>query len=423
MQRVATEMELKESLGKLDWTARDHRAEEGIHAIHSYPAMMLPLIARRLIGELTNEGDIVLDPFCGSGTVLAEAIMMNRRAVGYDINPLALLIAKVKTTSLAPQRLREALMAIEARTVSQSEAPELPDIPNLQYWFKPEVIANLAKLKIAVNDEEDSAVASFFKVVFARTVRQTSNTRRNEFKLYRLPEERLKSHRPDVFVVFKTVALLCISAMEELYLALEHGRPDIKIEFRDTRQALSLPPHAIDLILTSPPYGDSRTSVAYGQFSRLASQWLDIWAGDVDKESLGGRPSVHRHNIKSVREAVGRIEAVDKSRAEEVESFYGDLYRCLENISAVVRAGGYAVFVVANRRVRAISLPTDSTIVEIMGTLGFSHLNTFERSIVNKHMPSRNSPSNVPGQKEPTMLCEYIVVLRKCSAPCVGTGP
>ena len=72
--------------------------------------------------------------------------MMNRRAVGYDINPLALLIAKVKTTPLAPQRLREALMAIEARIVGQTEAPELPDFPNLQYWFKPDIIADNAVL-------------------------------------------------------------------------------------------------------------------------------------------------------------------------------------------------------------------------------------------------------------------------------------
>ena len=98
---------LIEKFQGLDWIFRGIKAREGVHGLHSYPAMMAPPIARRLISELTNKGETVLDPFCGSGTVLAEAVLLGRRTIGYDINPLALLIAKVKTTPISPEILRK----------------------------------------------------------------------------------------------------------------------------------------------------------------------------------------------------------------------------------------------------------------------------------------------------------------------------
>lgn len=166
-------------------------------------------------------------------------------------------------------------------------------------------------------------------------------------------------------------------------------------------------------MLTSPPYGDSRTTVAYGQFSRLALQWLDMWEKDVDKEGLGGKPVSLRHEIPSLTTALNEVRTLDSRRAEEVEAFYQDLYLCVENISRFIRAGGFAVFVVANRKVKGITLPTDRIIAEMVEVMGFSHLDTLQREIPNKRMPLRNSPSNIPGQTDVTMLKEHIVLLRK----------
>jgi len=410
-----SELALKERLTASDWTFRGVKANEGIHAIHSYPAMMPPPVARRLISELTKEGDTVLDPFCGSGTVLAEALILNRKPVGYDINPLALLIAKVKTSPIAPAKLRAALSCIEERAAFQGEPERVANFPNIEYWFKPEVILNLAKLKVAVEIEEDADVRDFFKVVFARTVRQTSNTRGNEFKLFRLPSEKLRFYKPDAFMSFKTIALECISAMEDLYSRVGDSQLAVDVQLHDSRNSFPLPSNSVCLMLTSPPYGDSRTTVAYGQFSRLALQWLDLWEKDVDKESLGGRPSPLRCEIPSLESPLKEIKMLNNQRAGEVEAFYQDLYQCMTNISPVVRLNGFAVFVVANRRVKGVTLPTDKIMVEMMEPMGFSHVDTLQREIPNKRMPLRNSPSNIPGQTDVTMLKEHIVLLRKRS--------
>jgi len=73
--------------------------------IHPYPVRMIPQIARRLIERHSKPNDTALDLFCGSGSVLAEGKILGRRSIGIDINPLAISIAKVKTTPIDPSKL------------------------------------------------------------------------------------------------------------------------------------------------------------------------------------------------------------------------------------------------------------------------------------------------------------------------------
>jgi hypothetical protein len=138
-----------------------------------------------------------------------------------------------------------------------------------------------------------------------------------------------------------------------------------------------------------------------------------MWEKDVDKESLGGKPIARCCEIPILNNALDKVRLLDEQRAKEVEAFYQDLYLCMRNISTVVRPGGFAVFVVANRKVKGITLPTDKIIVDMMQSMGFSHVGTLQREIPNKRMPLRNSPSNIPGQTDVTMLRELIVLLRK----------
>lgn len=114
-----------------------------------------------------------------------------------------------------------------------------------------------------------------------------------------------------------------------------------------------------------------------------------------------------------MREALSKIERQSPKRAKEVEAFYADLRDCLANIAVTVKPGGYAVFVVANRKVKGVVMPTDRIIVEMMPQ--FHHVTTLTRQIPYKRMPLRNSPSNVPGATDQTMLEEKIVILQRKS--------
>jgi hypothetical protein len=335
---------------------------------------------------------------------------LGRHAIGFDINPLALLIAEVKATPIMPQRLWQALAQIESSLQRLGEV-EPPKFANIDYWFKPEVQKQLARLKAAIEALEDEAVKKFSLVVFSRVVREASNTRPNEFKLFRLPPEKLKRHNPDVFRLFRQRFAECIGIMSDWWREVGDSLLKPQLRLHDARQPFPLPSESVDLLLTSPPYGDARTTVAYGQFSRLSLQWLGLWREDLDRISLGGHHRSMKVLVPTLKEALEAIAKVCPKRAQEVEAFYADLYDCLRNIVPIVKRDGFAVFVIANRKVRGIKLPTDKIIVEMLPE--FEFVVSLPRQIPNKRMPLRNSPSNIPGETDTTMLEEHIVILQK----------
>jgi len=174
-------------------------------------------------------------------------------------------------------------------------------------------------------------------------------------------------------------------------------------------------PNSVDIVITSPPYGDSRTTVAYGQYSRLSSEWLGILDKNIYKESIGGEKinSIHSFGYAPLDNSIKKISSINLKRCLEVASFYIDLEKSIKNVSSVIKKGGYACYVVANRKVLGISLPTDKSIKYFFEENGFSHVNTFSRIIPNKRMPLKNSPTNVAGKTEETMNREYIIIMIK----------
>ena len=147
--------------------------------------MMIPQIARRLIEMYGKDKKILLDPFAGSGTALLEAKLHKnfKKAYGIDINPLALLISKVKTTEINPQSLWNEYHKIVENSLEDKKNKkqiQKPDFFNVEFWFKPEVITDLSIIKRNINEIKDKDIQDFFLVAFSETVRDVSNTRNRE---------------------------------------------------------------------------------------------------------------------------------------------------------------------------------------------------------------------------------------------------
>jgi DNA modification methylase len=382
----------------------------GVHGIHPYPAMMIYPIARRLLLEYSKPGDTILDPFMGSGTVLVESLLHERNAYGIDINPLALLLAKAKITPVKTNELLNVLQ--ELLYNSKKIPPKYPRFFNLDFWFKHEVINALAKLLARIENIENTKIKNFFKAVFSETVRRVSNTRNGEFKLLRMKE--LSDYNPDTFGTLRKIALENIEKLSQTYKT--KPKTWVKLLEKDTRNNIPIKPESINLILTSPPYGDSRTTVAYGQFSRLSLQWLGYEKVNIDRESLGGIPvDLIKNDLpsQSLQRVIDTIAEREEKRAREVLSFYYDLYKCFINLEKLLVKKGYFCIVIGNRRVKQVTIPTDEIISELCEGLGFVHSKTIIREIPNKRMPRVNSPTNIAGEVEETMNNEYIVILKK----------
>jgi len=91
----------------LDWELEDADTEYYTHGYHTYSGEYIPQIPNRLISTFTERNDLILDPFLGGGTTLVESKVLGRNAIGIDINPLACLISRVKTTVLSRSMVRE----------------------------------------------------------------------------------------------------------------------------------------------------------------------------------------------------------------------------------------------------------------------------------------------------------------------------
>jgi len=407
----------KEQEKFISWDFKEADTKEYTHSIHTYPAMMIPQIARRLIYLYGKNAKTLLDPFCGSGTSLVEASLTPniKKAYGFDLNPLAILISKVKTTELDDFNLLYHLKLIKIRA-DKIKKLKTPDFKNIDFWFKPKVIKDLARLKISINKIRGKDIKDFFLVCFSETVRNTSNTRNSEFKLYRMPKEKLENYNPNVFREFEKICLKSIKGMKDYFEA--RTKTKIKSELFSSMNKLPIKKESVNIIVTSPPYGDSKTTVAYGQFSRLALQWLgykDI--NNLDIKLLGGVASKElKVNINSptLKKIIKKIAKKDEKRAREVLSFYEDFDKCVIQLNRVIAKKGFVCFVVGNRTVKRINILTDKIMSEMFMAHGkYKYITTHERAIPNKRMPKITSPTNIKGQTEKTMCNEFIFVLKK----------
>lgn len=403
------------------WDYKGEKTKSYTHGLHTYPAMFIPQVARRLLETYSKKGDTICDIFCGSGTTLVESKVTGRNAYGIDLNPLAIFLAKIKTNAIHPTRITKAYFTLlEDIDRMKKENIDVPSFKNLDFWFKPVVITKLAQIKKAINNVADDSIRNFFMIAFSECVRLSSNTKNGEFKLVRIKKEKRDVYNPDVLGIFKKKVEINIAGMVEFY---RDAKPDVfaKIIHGDSSKDNGIKPNSIDFILTSPPYGDSRTTVAYGQFSRLSAQWVDIFenpndASGVDNLLLGGKATkdlVHALRSDYLKEAIEKIHAKDEKRAREVLGFYLGLNECMKQAEKILKKKKYFALVIGNRLVKQVRIPTDFIIAELGEEIGFTCEDIFVRNIPGKRMPLKTSPTNIVGALEETMHKESIVVLRK----------
>lgn len=455
------------------WDFKNEDTNAFTHGLHTYPATMIYPISRNIISKVKEIYPInsLLDPFSGSGTVPVEGVLAGIPNIyATDMNPLAILLTEVKSNALSPKKLsqdfkalqesinsnykyhNEILDTIDDFILSQNlditdkktwgeNAPayikqflqqkrstlNVPNFKNIGYWFKPNILLELSLIAQEIQKVNNIEFKKFYIVAFSELLRLVSNRRNGEFKMYRMPIEKIKTFNPNVLDTFYSILLKNIKKMEEFYTQTKNLAPsNLHIKLDNAKELISIPDNSIDLLITSPPYGDSRTTVAYGQFSRLTLQWNDFLENkdDISNESMkldnklmGGikyrNGYAYELSSPTLKTALNNIVSKDLERSGDVFSFYKDLDMCLEATSKKSKKGTYQFWVVGNRTVKEVYLETDKILAELAQAHNLQYITTFTRNIHNKVMPSKNSPSNKAGATVSTMLNEYIVILKK----------
>ena len=286
--------EVAKLLDALDWDFANAPIENGVHAIHPYPAKFIPQIPRQLLQLFPPaDGSLVLDPFCGSGTALVEAIDAGFDAVGIDLNPLACLISRVKTTRL-PRRLDFAAEAVvqQAQRHFESGNVQVPSIPRLDHWFKIEVQQALAALTVEINREPTVAVREALQValssIIVRVSNQESDTR------YAAVENSYTAQ--DVFRHFMDAALAVNRSLLTFSDNLFRNLGQVTVLNRDV---LTVKPEDLScdvgLVVTSPPYPNA---YEYWLYHKYRMYWLGMDPIEVREREIGARPHYFKKNAQ-----------------------------------------------------------------------------------------------------------------------------
>ncbi|MBE9488280.1 MAG: DNA methyltransferase [Bacteroidetes bacterium] len=410
-----------------EWDFRNSNTKEYTHCYHNYPAMMIPQIARKLITEFapSKKINLILDPYMGSGTTLVESSIRGINSIGFDINPLARFIAEVKisTFNVSEIKCSYLLLCYKLDNFNPNEYQynenDYVNITKHEYWYSNENLVKLKYLSTSIDDIENKEIKPFFLLALSEIIREVSYTRNGEFKRYRIEKSKIPTYNPNPFLLFKNKIIRNLKGLESFIL----NRNDCNAIVLDCNSIHGIPnsiikKNSVDMVVTSPPYGDSKTTVAYGQYSRWSSEWFNFPnAKNIDKTLMGGIPIVvDNFKTNSIYKELELIKNIDIKRYYEVVTFLSEYSQSIKNISTLIRKGGRICYVVGNRTVKKVQIPLDYFTAEIFEQNGFKHDITYVRSIPNKRMPLKTSPTNKKGINVSTMTEEYIVIMTKINS-------
>jgi len=313
-----------------DVTATETAELGDVHGFHSYPARMHPETAARLIARLSRAGETVLDPFCGSGTVLVEARRAGRRGLGYDVNPLSRELSWLKTlgpddawlATLGEEAERVAAHADERRKQKAGATQRYGDADRAQ--FAPHVLLELDGLrdgiKLARNTEQRRALFLLLSALLTKVSQKSGDSS------VHVTEKRVAPGFASRFFVKKT-AELC-RQLAAYRRSLPADAPEAGCTLGDARKLPGLAPASVTLVVSSPPYPGVYDYLTHHD-DRL--RWLGLPTRDFEALEIGSRREL---SADSFGPALARWER--------------DLAATLGALARGLTADGRAVLVIAD---------------------------------------------------------------------------
>ncbi len=258
-----------------------------VHGFHAYPARAHPVTARRLIEGLTDPKDTVLDPFCGSGTVLVEAMLLDRQTIGTDLNPIAVMLARAKTFPRSPEKTAELTLAArkvaehaDARRKAKSGASRRLPREDVAI-FAPHVLLELDGIREGI-EEAPAAIRPDLMLVLSSILVKLSQ-RRGDTSAEAV-EKRIGAGYPARLFVKKTQELA--RRFDEFRTLLPSPPPRARVFEDDATILKKVDEASIDAVITSPPYVATYDYLAHHE---LRMRWLGLDARKLARGEMGAR--------------------------------------------------------------------------------------------------------------------------------------
>jgi DNA modification methylase len=374
------------------------------HHIHKYPAKLIPHIPNYLISKFSNEHDTVLDGFCGSGTTLLESILLNRNAIGMEINPVARLISKVKVTPLDVEELK--IVSYRCYLdIKKSKKVPLPEFQNRDFWFSKKAQNDLAKIKHVIdNVDTNDDIRDFLLLCFSAIVKKVSNAEPRDISP-RLSKQPNLTNVLNEFLRQLDFNIDRISEISNLKSKAQIIGDDVKkIDLR----------RRVDLIVTSPPY---LAAMEYFRTTKLENFWLND--GAITKYRELTRKSIHGElfsavdkelqytQIPEVDDFIDNIYSKSSSYGLKTDKYFNDLQEIMTKFYKVLKPGGHCAIIVGNSKVLEQRVPLN----EFLRSMGLKSGFDFKLEMLDEIKFHRLGVkrSNITNR----IYNEHIVILKK----------
>jgi len=392
------------------------------HGYHRYPAKFIPQIVSRLAEKYTKEDDLIVDPFGGCGTTSVEAKVMGRRAIGVDINPVAVLIAKAKATAIEPLKLEKESIDFKYKIGSYTQTIEVktPRHERIDYWFKPEEQKRkLAFLFIEISKLQNQDIRDFFYCGFSNILKNCSIWLQKSNK----PTRDFKKKPADPFKVFSRQIKAMLRGNFEFYSLLKQGgflETPCRMVCADARK-IPTKDNTVSLIVTSPPYV---TSYEYADLHQLTALWFKYTKNlsDFRKRFIGTSHNGVKEvtlNSKIAEDIVDDLEKKHKKTAKEVGIYFSEMNQCFKEMKRILKKGGRACIVIGNTALKGVEILNAEVFVEQMQNLGFGIDDITKREIPSKNLPSARDEKTGKFSKASDINktlaypTEYILIMKK----------
>jgi DNA modification methylase len=318
------------------------------HGFHSYPARMHWATVARVLEGVAKPGEHVVDPFCGSGTVLVEARVLGLSATGIDLNPLAVRLSRLKSEPLdAAARESLCLLASEVRARSeervQARDPIRAKLPRDELqWYETHILKEMAGLKAELDAIEDRVLREALTLVFSALIVKFSRQRSDTAEEH--VERRLRKGLVSEF--FERKAYELAERLAELEAASKGPKP--RVVEGDARALDELVTRRADLMVSSPPYGGTYDYVSHHQ-RRFA--WLGIDSQTMARSEIGAR-----------------------RRAGQGDRFERELFGVLSAARKVLRPDGLVIFLMGDAVIDDEPVAADDLVADLAEQTGFQPL-------------------------------------------------
>lgn len=386
------------------------------HSFFKYPCRFIPEIPRWAIQKYLSgiKNASVFDPFSGSGTTLLESIINGYDAYGTEIDNIAKLIIKVKTTPFSQEKLDETVTEYNKviTNVDTSKKPEkLPGINNLEHWFTKDAIVKLAEIKKNIDNVDDEDIRDFLNVCFVSIIKRVSNADDVSPKPY--VSNKIIKTAPETLKEFSSTFNKYFEGIKELSsLSITKEARIIKgdaLNFEYGGQ--------FDLAITSPPYINA---FDYARTMRLENLWLNTMTENELREKK--KDYVGTEIIRVVEEEknleildkssilhsyYGLIFEKDKKRALIVKKFFEDMEDNLKSVYEYLKPGGHYMIVIGNSSIRNVEVESWRVLQQISELVGFKTETYFNYLIQNPYI-------RIPrGNKGGKINIDHVLVLKK----------